>query len=169
MTALWTPPALWKAQGKLRSPAPKADLSMMKTAPTEPRRGPAVTPSGGLAEAEASRLMLSLANSSMRQPAGNLTTGHTDAHTQRAPPVPHTHTNTHTYIQTHTHSRCRPAPNYSGDRHSLLCGQRPGGWWWWWGGESKVSRVGVRGRSETKTLRAWETSCGTRRDLFFLL
>ncbi|TNN64190.1 hypothetical protein EYF80_025558 [Liparis tanakae] len=71
-TALRTPPALSKAQGKFRSPAPSADFSMMKTAPTEPSRGPADTSSGGLAdEVEASRLMLSLANSSMLRPAGS--------------------------------------------------------------------------------------------------
>lgn len=69
MTALWIPPALSKAQGKLRSPAPRADLSMMKMAPTEPSRGP--TSRGGLAEAEARRLMLSLANSSMLRPPGD--------------------------------------------------------------------------------------------------
>lgn len=71
VTALRIPPALSKAQGKLRSPAPRADFSMMKMAPMEPSRGSAVTSSGGLAEAEASRLMLSLANSSMLQPAGH--------------------------------------------------------------------------------------------------
>lgn len=70
VTALRMPPALSKAQAKLRSPAPRADFSMMKMAPTEPSRGPSVTSSGGLAEAEASRLMLSLANSSMLLPAG---------------------------------------------------------------------------------------------------
>lgn len=69
LTALRTPPALWKAQGKFRSPAPSADFSMMKTAPTEPSRGPAS--SGHLEEAEASRLMLSLANSSILLPAGD--------------------------------------------------------------------------------------------------
>lgn len=74
VTALRIPPALWKAQGKLRSPAPRADFSIMKMAPMEPSRGSAVISSGGLAEAEASRLMLSLANSSMLQPAE-----HTDA------------------------------------------------------------------------------------------
>lgn len=74
VTALRIPPALSKAQGKLRSPAPRADFSIMKMAPMEPRRGSAVISSGGLAEAEASRLMLSLANSSMLQPAE-----HTDA------------------------------------------------------------------------------------------
>jgi len=72
VTALRTPPALSKAQGKFRSPAPRADFSMMNTAPTEPSRGPADTSSGGLAdEDEASRLMLSLANSSMLRPAGS--------------------------------------------------------------------------------------------------
>lgn len=83
VTALRMPPALSKAQGKLRRPAPRADFSMMKMAPMEPSRGPAVTSSGGLAEAEASRLMLSLANSSMLQPAGNSrrdTLTHTRAH-----------------------------------------------------------------------------------------
>lgn len=74
VTALRIPPALSKAQGKLRSPAPRADFSIMKMAPMEPSRGSAVISSGGLAEAEASRLMLSLANSSMLQPAE-----HTDA------------------------------------------------------------------------------------------
>lgn len=78
VTALRMPPALSKAQGKLRSPAPRADFSMMKMAPMEPSRGPAATSSGGLAEAEASRLMLSRANSSMLHP--KLTAGHTDAH-----------------------------------------------------------------------------------------
>lgn len=74
VNALRMPPALSKAQGKLRRPAPRADFSMMKMAPSDPSRGPAVTSSGGLAEAEASRLMLSLANSSMLGPAV-----HTDA------------------------------------------------------------------------------------------
>lgn len=61
--ALLTPPAFSKAQGKLRSPAPSADFSMMKTAPKEPRRGASV-PRAGLY----SRLMLrmlSRASSSM--------------------------------------------------------------------------------------------------------
>lgn len=71
VTALRTPPALSKAHGKLRSPAPRADFSMMKMAPMEPSRGPAATSARGLAEAEASRLMLSLANSSMLRPAGD--------------------------------------------------------------------------------------------------
>lgn len=64
MTALLTPPAFSKAQGKLRSPAPSADFSMMKTAPNEPRRGAASVPRAGLY----SRLMLrmlSRASSSM--------------------------------------------------------------------------------------------------------
>lgn len=88
------PPALSKAQGKLRSPAPRADFSMMKMAPMEPSRGPA-TSSGGLAEAEANRLMLSLANSSMLQPAG-----HTDWRTHRLhkpAPAPASSRSAHNY------------------------------------------------------------------------
>lgn len=59
-TAERIPPAFSKAHGKLRSPAPSADLSMMKIAPKDPSLGPSVS-SVGLA----SKLMLSLANSSM--------------------------------------------------------------------------------------------------------
>lgn len=100
VTALRTPPALSKAQGKLRSPAPRADFSMMKMAPMEPSRGPAVTSSGGLAEAEASRLMLSLANSSMLQPAGSS--------------LRDTMTHTRAYeLHSYTHTSSRSALNHS--------------------------------------------------------
>lgn len=62
LTAVVTPPAFWKAQGKLSSPAPRADFSMMNTAPNEPSRG------GSAWDADrASRLMLSRASSSMLQ------------------------------------------------------------------------------------------------------
>jgi len=96
-TALRMPPALSKAQGKLSSPAPRADFSMMKMAPMEPSRGWVATSSRGLFEAEASRLMLSLANSSMLRPAGNSQGGtltHIPAHKE------------HTY----THTSCQPLP-----------------------------------------------------------
>lgn len=63
LMALLTPPAFSKAQGKLRSPAPSADLSMMKTAPKEPRRGASV-PRAGLYSKLMLR-MLSRASSSM--------------------------------------------------------------------------------------------------------
>lgn len=63
--ALWIPPALAKAQGKLRSPAPRADFRRMKMAPKEPSLGPALRHSDDLGEADASKLMLSLASSSM--------------------------------------------------------------------------------------------------------
>ena len=39
LTAVFIPPAFSKAHGKLSSPAPRADFSMMKIAPKEPRRG----------------------------------------------------------------------------------------------------------------------------------
>lgn len=121
MTALWTPPALSKAQGKLRSPAPRADFSMMKMAPMEPSRGPAVTSSGGLAEAEASRLMLSLANSSMR-------------HRRE------THDGTHGtgYIHKYIHTPTGGAGQLptTPEARTVLCGQRAGGC-----SLSKVSRV----------------------------
>lgn len=98
VTALRTPPALPNAQGKLRSPAPRADFSMMKMAPMEPRRGPAVAAaaasSGGLVEAEVSRLMLSLANSSMLKPAENSRqdrAGHTDARARSQAAYIHPH------------------------------------------------------------------------------
>lgn len=60
LMAVVTPPAFWKAQGKLSSPAPSADLSMMNTAPNEPSLG------GCEWDADrANRLMLSRASSSM--------------------------------------------------------------------------------------------------------
>lgn len=60
LMAVVTPPAFWKAQGKLSSPAPSADLSMMNTAPNEPSLG------GSEWDADrANRLMLSRASSSM--------------------------------------------------------------------------------------------------------
>lgn len=62
---MWIPPALAKAQGKLRSPAPRADFRRMKMAPEEPSLGPALRHSEDLGEADASKLMLSLASSSM--------------------------------------------------------------------------------------------------------
>lgn len=61
-TAGAIPPALLKAQGKLSSPAPRADFSIIKTAPAEDRLG-APDSRAGLA----SKLMLSLANSSMAE------------------------------------------------------------------------------------------------------
>lgn len=74
VTALRIPPALSKAQGKLSSPAPRADFNMMKMAPMDPSLGSAVASSGGLVMAEASRLMLSLANSSILPPVGHTDT-----------------------------------------------------------------------------------------------
>lgn len=71
VTALWIPPALSKAQGKLRSPAPREDLRRMKMAPREPSLAPGPKRSGDLGETAASRLMLSLASSSMLRPAGH--------------------------------------------------------------------------------------------------
>lgn len=60
VVAVVTPPAFWKAQGKLSSPAPSADFSIMNTAPNEPSRG-----GSAWDEEWASRLMLSRASSSM--------------------------------------------------------------------------------------------------------
>lgn len=68
---MWIPPAFAKAQGKLRSPAPRADFRRMKMAPREPSLGPVLMHSGDLGEAVASRLMLSLASSSILRPAGH--------------------------------------------------------------------------------------------------
>lgn len=127
VNALRMPPALSKAQGKLRRPAPRADLSMMKMAPSDPSRGPAVTSSGGLAEAEASRLMLSLANSSMLGPAV-----HTDAH------ATYVHRATRAAAQLGTTSRAR--------HRAVLCG--PGR------SLSKVSRGEGRGGSDGGLLSA---------------
>ena len=60
LTAVVTPPAFSKAQGKLSSPAPSADFNIMNTAPKEPSRG------GSAWDADrANRLMLSRASSSM--------------------------------------------------------------------------------------------------------
>lgn len=61
-TAGVIPPALLNAQGKLRSPAPKADFSRIKTAPAEERLGLSDSKVG-----LASKLILSLANSSMSE------------------------------------------------------------------------------------------------------
>lgn len=61
--ALFTPPAFSKAQGKLRSPAPSADFSIMNTAPKDPSRG-AGEPRLGLCNILMLR-MLSRASSSM--------------------------------------------------------------------------------------------------------
>lgn len=71
VTALWIPPAFSKAQGKLRSPAPRADLRRIKMAPREPSLGSAPIRRGDLGETAASRLMLSLSRSSMLRPAGH--------------------------------------------------------------------------------------------------
>lgn len=131
VNALRMPPALSKAQGKLRRPAPRADFSMMKMAPSDPSRGPAVTSSGGLAEAEASRLMLSLANSSMLGPAV-----HTDA--RACWHATYVHRATRAAAQLGTTSRARHSAVFCGPGRSL----------------SKVSRVEGGGRGGVVWWRA---------------
>lgn len=61
--AIFTPPALAKAHGKLSNPAPSADFNMMKIAPREPRRGTS-DPRDGLDSILMLRI-LSRANSSI--------------------------------------------------------------------------------------------------------